>query len=1277
MTRAPSRRALVALIALLAAALGANEIAGALDDLGGAPDASVDGEVEPARAWIGDRLHEIERGCARSAEDALARTADVADKGALFDALEQVALPPGAGLFLQDVNGNVIAWSGATPDDSAFTDVPRTSNGSWIARTTAARRVAVRRTRPSPRASEGVPFLAVCHAPFAQHSPLRAAAVDDIDLEQDAARRFRVGDAVHVLPGDATQGVALPSAFGGPLASLDVPPLSAESWNARADAETARRRELILVSLVLAAAAAAWRAAASAAEGAKHVMRALVALVARTILGLLPFTNEPALGALAAPSKYARPLAIDLAGSPLSLALTAGAVCLAAASLQRWARARTREPGPAWRTLGAAAAVALAARFALDALVCNVVENSNVQFFPAESVLPHPAPLALLAALLGAGVAAVLLVEAAWLLLPPAEALSVPRTTIAALLLAAVAAPLGPSSPHAVALALVAVGGFAAAISSVATQSGIAVRAAAVPLGVAVGLFCPLEAQLHEATRKAVARDAAERVAHTVAEDRLTIRDTLDDAASDTALIAALRAGRLPRDLALNLWASSPLAQLTAGSSIEILPAPGLGERQSFGADLPPARWLTSDILDPKPSVEISPEPLSGRPESGGAKGRWLVGQRKVEIDGNFVATIRVILEFRRPPASLPELSVLVAWRDEDERETPALADTVYERVGSAWTLTKTDDPNRAAGPSLDAGLRQSAVDERRASWFEATIADHDLEVYVLPDVEDGRVVAVHTYSFDTGGVTDMLLRGTRAALCGALAALIALAVTARSWLTGARRRLAQRLAFSYAFVAALPLVVLAWANAQIVLARADASMQRELNDAIWLLPSALQENWNPALRSLADAPPAGEKVQDLRSVAYSIGHHANVFLDSRLIAASDRSLFDAELLPSRLPGSVYRNVVQLAQPFLKEEASAGGYAFDVAYAPWRGSAEGEVIGALSVPLLHQRRLRERELARATTAALGLCLASLVAAATAGTLLARRMTKPLSDLTEAAQRVAKGDLEHPVPGSGEDELGEVVASFNRMQRDLGESRERLVRAEKEAAWRDMARQVAHEVKNPLTPMRLAAEHLRRAWRDKVPKIDEVIERSVDLIVRQTESLQRIATAFSDFARFPVRKREAVDVAAVLDEVLDMWRDVPSLTIARELERPVPPVSADPDEIRRVLVNLTKNAVEAFDGKPGKLTASLVRRDGQLVLALADDGPGIPDDVLPRLFEPYLSTKTKGTGLGLAICRRAVEDLGGTIAIESRAGAGTTVTVRLPVAAAAAPASQPQ
>jgi signal transduction histidine kinase len=1255
-TSGGARLRVVAAVALVLALLAANAFVASRDRA--APgESEVARDVEPARARLAAALSAIERTCADAAEEALRRTADVSEKSALLSALADMPLPEGFGLFLEDADRRVLAWSGATIDDSAFADMPRKNGGTSLVATPASRRLAVRRVRA---AAGGAPALAVCHAPYSENFPLRDRALAPSSLERDIAGAFRVAEDVRVLPPDASDGEPLASVFGGTYARLDVRPLSAASWNDAVDEAARARSTALLAALVLVVAVALWRETSKPGEGRFGLpARAAVVLAARATLGLLPLSDDAEFGVLTDASRYAHPLPLDLAGSPLSLLLTCTAVCLAAACLRRAARARPARRGPFWRALAAACVAALACRAALAWLVGDVVENSTVEFFSADTILPGASAATLLAAVLAAGVAAVLLVETAWALFPPADRPTTPRALGATLLVAAALAPLALGAPHAVALAVAAIAGFAAAAAPCLLDAGTVARAAAAPLGVAVALFAPLAGELHEATKQAAKQEAGERVSRTVPEERLFVGDVLDRASREPRLIDALAAGKLPRDLALSLWATSALAGNSGGSSLDVFPLVGYGTHQGFSADLPPASWMPDLSLYPPPG-EISQAPLPGR--GPGADGRWIVGETMVVVDGRDAARLQVVLEVRPPAPLLPELRVLGSSRAPDAREPPRLYTTRYAKDGA---LLETDDPWRAAGAALDENLRRSAVDGRESVWASASLPDRELEVYVRPDVENGEVVAVHAFSYDTGGAKQILLDGTRAALCGALVSLAALLFTARSWARRVRLRLAQRLVLSYVVLAALPLAVLGWANREIAQSRAKEATRRDLVEEMLLLRSALR---GPIETDLADRAPTAPPYE-LRNIAYGIGRHANVFLGPRLVAASDQGLFDTELLPTRLPGAVYRDVVLFEQPFMEVEASVGGYVFDVGYAPWRSASDGKVIGAVSVPLLHRRKSRDRELASAMTALLGIYLASLVAAVSVGTWLSGRLTKPLSDLTDAAKRVARGDLERPVPGAGPDELGEVVAAFNQMQSDLGESRARLVKAEKESAWRDMARQVAHEVKNPLTPMRLAAEHLRRAWRDKAPNFDDVLERGVDLIVRQTESLQRIAGAFSDFARFPSRRREPVDVPAIVDEVLDMWREAPGVVVRRALERPSPQLSADPDELRRAFGNLVKNAVEAMDGRGGTLTATLSRQGEALVLVLADDGPGIPDEMLPRLFEPYLSTKTKGTGLGLAIAKRAVEDVGGTIAIESRAGVGTTVTVRLPIVAA--------
>ncbi len=1256
MTRA--RGTVAVLVAALLASLAASEIV-ASRDRAAAGEVEVDRDVGPARESLSAALLAIERRAAAAADAAIRATADVTDPGALFAALADVPLPDGAGLFLEDVNAHVLAWSGATIDDAAFAAMPRTSDGTWLAETSTSRRVAVRRARASPRLNDGVPFLAVCHVPFEVRFPLRNRALTRSSLADDVARQFRVAEDLAVLPPGPTEGEPLSSAFGGEFARLDVRGLSVESWNEAVDEAADRRRAAIFGALTLLVAAALWReTAAMSRAGAARIVRAAIALGARAALGLVPLSQVAGVGALTDAGRYSRPLVLDLAGSPMSFLLTCAALCLAAANLRRAAHETPATPGPLWRTLAVALAAALACRLGLAALVDDAVVNSRVEFFSADTVLPRAASSTMLAALVAAGMAAVFAIEAAWALVPPAGRLPAARALAVSLVLALVAAPIQLDAPHAAALGVFAVAGLAAAFAASLAGTGVAARAALVPIGAAAAVFAPLDAELQEATRKSVEREAGDRVSRTIGAERLFVADALEGAAADPRFQSALSAGRLPRDLALTLWAKSPLARRPGGSSLEIAPLVGFGDPQRFSADLPPATWLPDPASYPPPG-EVSAEPLPGR--GSGADGRWIVGETKVEAGGRPAATLRVVLEVRPPATTLPELRILGATHAPDDREAPPLAVTVYSPAG---VLIDTDDPYRPAGSPLDPDLLRAVSAAPHETWRAAARPDRELEVFVRADVEDGAVTAIHAFSYDTGGAWALVLRATRISLFGAIVSLVALLATARSWARRARLRLVQRLVISYVLVAALPLSILAWANRAIAQERVEETTRRELGEAIALLRSALHER--NVVEALADLPPIGGPVRDIRSIAYAIGHHANVFIGPRLVAGSDQGLFDTELLPTRLPGPVYRNLFLSGQPFERTEASVGGFGFDVGYAALRVASDGEVTGAVSVPLLHQRRLRDAELASAMTAVLGLYLASLVAAVAVGILLARRLTKPLSDLTEAARRVARGDLERPVPGAGPDELGEVVTAFNQMQRDLGESRAKLVKAEKEAAWRDMARQVAHEVKNPLTPMRLAAEHLRRAWRDKVPQFDEVLERGVELIVRQTESLQRIATAFSDFARFPNRRREPVDVASLLDEVLDLWRGAESLVIQREIGRPLPSLPADPDELRRVLVNLANNAVEALEGRKGTLTARLAQEGASLVLTIGDDGPGIPDEILPRLFEPYLSTKTKGTGLGLAICKRAIEDLGGTIAIESRRGEGTTVTVRLPL-----------
>jgi len=246
-----------------------------------------------------------------------------------------------------------------------------------------------------------------------------------------------------------------------------------------------------------------------------------------------------------------------------------------------------------------------------------------------------------------------------------------------------------------------------------------------------------------------------------------------------------------------------------------------------------------------------------------------------------------------------------------------------------------------------------------------------------------------------------------------------------------------------------------------------------------------------------------------------------------------------------------------------------------------------------------------------------------------------------------------------------DEIGELFDSFNEMVLELRKNREELSRVEREAAWREMAKQVAHEIKNPLTPMKLSLQHLRQAFRDKAKNLDEIVERVSKTVMDQVDTLARIATEFSHFARMPDRRFERVDVHQVLKESVSLFDHVSGVQFRPRFSAATPVVIADRDELRRVFVNVLRNSIQAMEAK-GTISVETVIDGSKCVIRFSDTGSGMSQGVLEKVFEPNFSTKSDGMGLGLAISQRVIHDLDGTIAIRSAVGAGTTVEIALPL-----------
>ena len=330
---------------------------------------------------------------------------------------------------------------------------------------------------------------------------------------------------------------------------------------------------------------------------------------------------------------------------------------------------------------------------------------------------------------------------------------------------------------------------------------------------------------------------------------------------------------------------------------------------------------------------------------------------------------------------------------------------------------------------------------------------------------------------------------------------------------------------------------------------------------------------------------------------------------------------------------------------------------------------EGDLLGVLLVGSSRQDLIQMLNFIR-TLALLvggGVILLGLLL----GWWISARVTRPIEQLAEGAREVAAGRWEARVEVHSRDEIGQLAGAFNEMTRQLAEQRERLVQTERVAAWRELARRLAHELKNPLFPLQLTVENLQRAREQSPEQFDEVFLESTATLRAELENLKAIVSRFSDFAKMPPPEFESVDVNESVRSVVKLFEPqlcavgrppiTPELYLDENLGRP----QADPILLHRALENLVLNSLDAMPAG-GTLTVRTSQHNGSVRLEVSDTGAGLTPEECARLFTPYYTSKRHGTGLGLAIVQSVVSDHSGKIEVESAPGAGATFRIELPL-----------
>jgi len=389
--------------------------------------------------------------------------------------------------------------------------------------------------------------------------------------------------------------------------------------------------------------------------------------------------------------------------------------------------------------------------------------------------------------------------------------------------------------------------------------------------------------------------------------------------------------------------------------------------------------------------------------------------------------------------------------------------------------------------------------------------------------------------------------------------------------------------------------------------------------------------------------------------------------LTGNLISTSRPEIFYRDLTSNRINNMALINLKVLSRSEYFQKENIGNLEYLSAYVPFL-NAENKVVAYLNVPYFRMQSVLAKEISNLVVAVINFTLLLIMITMSIAVFISGRLTDPLLMLSEGLASVEVGKKSEHLTYKGNDEIGEMVKQYNRMVDEIEESTYKLANSEREYAWREMAKQIAHEIKNPLTPMKLNVQQLLKSWKDKVPDYEERLEKFTKNQIEYIDNLSSIASAFSSFAKMPGTNPVEVNLIDQLKITLELFKDTDNTTFEVEWPRESKIiVYADKEHLNGVFSNLIKNGIQSVpQQRAGKIKVSMEVRSDKAILAISDNGTGISEELQKKLFTPNFTTKSSGMGLGLSIVKKYVESANGRIWFESEADTGTTFYVELPL-----------
>ncbi|QGY43699.1 HAMP domain-containing protein [Maribellus comscasis] len=387
---------------------------------------------------------------------------------------------------------------------------------------------------------------------------------------------------------------------------------------------------------------------------------------------------------------------------------------------------------------------------------------------------------------------------------------------------------------------------------------------------------------------------------------------------------------------------------------------------------------------------------------------------------------------------------------------------------------------------------------------------------------------------------------------------------------------------------------------------------------------------------------------------------------DGSLISSSRFEIYNRGLVSTRINAQAYYEILGNFQISYFQPERIGELSYLSAYRPIV-NYRGDYLGIINLPYFIRQDNYSQEISTFIVAFINLYVLLLLASIIVAVFISNQITRPLVVIQENLQKMELGKQNKPIVYSRQDEIGSLVKEYNKKVEELAISADLLARSERESAWREMAKQIAHEIKNPLTPMKLNIQHLQRT-KGEGKEYNEYIERVTATLIEQIDNLSNIATEFSNFAKIPTARNQVFKLAEQLHKVLALFETHEDVSIefnSNGLENLM--VHADREQLSRAIINLVKNGIQSVpETRKGKINILLNRREHMAVVSVSDNGTGVPVELREKLFSPSFTTKSSGMGLGLAIVKNIVENFSGKVWFETKMGKGTTFFIEIPV-----------